>query len=127
MPDGTPMVSCMIFAFAVAEKGEAAGAAIDGGCGRKLVSSRSANIARADDDHAEAVAVALSAHEFPVEQTRRVSGGLRSVAKFRQRLRETGVSSAIGLDGGGYGFQIGESLLFIATDCGLVPFEFEGR
>ena len=42
----------------------AARATVDGGCGRKLVLSGCADVARSNDDQAEAVAVALSAREL---------------------------------------------------------------
>src|SRR5262249_19426770 len=37
------------------------------------------------------------------------------------------VSGAIGFDGRGDGLKIGERLLFVAADGGLVPFNFKGR
>src|SRR5215467_4331284 len=121
------VVGCMILALAVAEKGKAARAAIDGGSGRKLVLSRSAKVAGPDNDHAEAVAVAFSAHQLRVEQAGGVCGGLCAMAEFPERLRKAGVRCAISLDRGRYGFQVGQGLLLVATAGGLVPFDFQGR
>src|SRR5579862_1502669 len=124
--DAALMIAGVVLAIVVAEKREASGSGVNGGSGGRFVLRGSAEIVCADDDHAEAVAVVLAAGEVGIEQAGGVSGNFCALAEFGERFGEAGVGLAVGFNGGGDGFEVGERALLIAADGGAVPLDLEG-
>src|SRR5712672_3420937 len=124
MAHATLVVSGVKNALGVAKKRKFSSAAVSRGSSGEFILRGSANLIGAGDDHAKKVAVTFSGDQVGIQQAGRVSGSLGSVAQFGKRLGEARIRAPVVLDCAGDGFQIVQSVTFIAADGSLVPFHF---